>query len=139
MQVQRFDPFSVLARMDREFDELVRRGWGTGGRAGVALPSAMAGFVPPVELVRDGEDVVVRLELPGVDVERDLSIEVERGKLVISGERRDSHSEQSGVIKAEPQPVRVPISTSRGAAAPRVLEPDATPTAEQPSAGDSSA
>lgn len=187
MQVQRFDPFSVLARMDREFDELVRRGWGAGGRAGVALPSAMAGFVPPVELVRDGEDVVVRLELPGVDVERDLSIEVERGKLVISGERRDSHSEQgdeaqgarrvlvrelrygqfrrefalpegvspeqvhasydaglldvrvSGVIKGEPQPVRVPISTSRGAAAPRVLEPDATPTAEQPSAGDSSA
>ena len=27
MQVQRFDPFTVLARMDREFDELVRRGW----------------------------------------------------------------------------------------------------------------
>ena len=42
MQVQRFDPFSVLARMDREFDELVRRGWGA-GRA--AAGPAMAGFV----------------------------------------------------------------------------------------------
>ncbi len=25
MQVQRFDPFSVLSRVDREFDDLVRR------------------------------------------------------------------------------------------------------------------
>ena len=88
--VQRFDPFTVLAKMDRDFDDLVRRGWGA------ARPSAMttmSGFVPAVELVREGEDVVVRLELPGVDVERDVTIEVERGKLVISGERRDTRGE----------------------------------------------
>ncbi|HVM28765.1 MAG TPA: Hsp20/alpha crystallin family protein [Mycobacteriales bacterium] len=91
MQVQRFDPFSVLARMDREFDELVRRGWGA-GRPGAG---AMAGFVPAVDVVREGEDVVVRLELPGVDVERDVAIEVERGKLVITGERRDPHAERT--------------------------------------------
>src|SRR5687768_4037432 len=98
MQVQRFDPFSVLARMDREFDELVRRGWGA-GRAGGA--TAMAGFVPAVEVVREGEDVVVRLELPGVDVERDVTIEVERGKLVIAGERRDPHAHRSESEDAE--------------------------------------
>jgi HSP20 family protein len=93
MQVQRFDPFSVLARMDREFDELVRRGWGTGRAAGSPAGSpAMAGFVPAVEVVRQDADVVVRLELPGVDVERDVSIEVERGRLIISGERRDPHA-----------------------------------------------
>lgn len=98
MQVTRFDPFSVLARMDREFDELVRRGW-TGARE--AAP-AMAGFVPAVEVVRDGSDVIVRVELPGVDVERDVTIEVDRGKLVISGERRDERSEQSeGVLVRE--------------------------------------
>ena len=97
MQVQRFDPFTVLARMDREFDELVRRGWGGRDRA-----PAMAGFVPAVEVVRDGSDVVVRVELPGIDVERDVSIEVDRGKLVISGERRDERSDQSeGVLVRE--------------------------------------
>ncbi len=53
MQVQRFDPFTVLARMGREFDELVRRGWG-GGVPGQAA-GAMAGFVPAVELLRDGD------------------------------------------------------------------------------------
>ena len=98
MQVQRFDPFTVLARMDREFDELVRRGW-AGSREKSA---AMAGFVPAVEVAREGEDVVVRVELPGVDVERDVSIEVDRGKLVISGERRDERSEQAeGVLVRE--------------------------------------
>ena len=99
MQVQRFDPFSVLSRMDREFDDLVRRGLG-GGSRGPAR--ALTGFVPAVEVVRDGQDVVVRVELPGVDVERDVSIEVDRGKLVLSGERRDtSESQAEGVLVRE--------------------------------------
>jgi HSP20 family protein len=91
MQVQRFDPFSVLSRMDREFDDLVRRQLG-GTRE---RPRAMSGFVPAVEVVRDGSDVVVRVELPGIDVDRDVTIEVDRGKLVLSGERRDRHDEQA--------------------------------------------
>ena len=91
MQVQRFDPFSVLSRMDREFDDLVRRQLG-GTHEG---SRTMSGFVPAVEVVRDGQDVVVRVELPGIDVERDVTIEVDRGKLVLSGERRDSHEEQT--------------------------------------------
>jgi len=86
MQVQRFDPFSVLSRMDREFDDLVRRGLG-----GREATRATSGFVPAVEVVREGQDVVVRVELPGIDVQRDVSIEVDRGKLVLSGERRDEH------------------------------------------------
>ena len=98
MQVQRFDPFTVLARMDREFDELVRRGWA--GRE--KSPTTMAGFVPAVEMVRDGQDVVVRVELPGIDVERDVAIEVDKGKLVISGERRDERRDQAeGVLVRE--------------------------------------
>ena len=95
MQVQRFDPFSVLARVDREFDDLVRRSVG-GTRDASARPAA--GFVPAVEVARDGADVVVRVELPGIDVERDVSIEVDRGKLVISGERRDARTEQNDQV-----------------------------------------
>lgn len=94
MQVQRFDPFTVLARLDRDFDDLVRRGWGGTARAG-GQRSVSSGFVPAVEVRRDGRDVIVRLELPGIDVERDVSIEVDRGTLVISGERRDTQ-EASG-------------------------------------------
>lgn len=83
-----WDPFTALARMDRDFDALVRRTWGTGG-------TARAGFVPAVELRKDGEDVLVVLELPGVDVTKDVTIEVDKGKLVVSGERRDTTDQDS--------------------------------------------
>ncbi|WP_373121288.1 Hsp20/alpha crystallin family protein [Mycobacterium marinum] len=54
------------------------------------------GFNPAAEIVKDGDDAVVRLELPGVDVENDVNVEVERGELVIRGEHRDEHTQEAG-------------------------------------------
>jgi HSP20 family protein len=53
-----------------------------------------SGFRPAAEIVKDGDDAVVRLELPGVDVEKDVNVEVDKGRLVIHGERRDEHAEE---------------------------------------------
>jgi HSP20 family molecular chaperone IbpA len=53
-----------------------------------------SGFTPAAEIVKDGDDAVVRLELPGVDVEKDVNVEVENGRLVIHGEHRDEHAEE---------------------------------------------
>jgi HSP20 family protein len=50
-------------------------------------------FSPAAEIVKDGEDAVVRVELPGIDVEKDVNVEVDNGALIIHGERRDEHSE----------------------------------------------
>ena len=50
-------------------------------------------FRPAAEVVKDGDDAVVRLELPGVDVEKDVNVEVDKGRLVIHGEHRDEHTE----------------------------------------------
>ena len=44
--------------------------------------------------IKDGDDAVVRLELPGVDVAKDVNVEVDRGQLVIHGERRDERSSE---------------------------------------------
>ena len=52
------------------------------------------GFSPAAEIVKDGDDAVVRLELPGVDVEKDVNVELENGRLVIHGEHRDEHTEE---------------------------------------------
>jgi HSP20 family protein len=56
-----------------------------------------SGFNPAAEIVKDGDDAVVRLELPGVDVEHDVNVEVDlkggASRLVIHGERRDQHAE----------------------------------------------
>jgi HSP20 family protein len=52
------------------------------------------GFRPAAEIAKDGDDAVVRVELPGVDVEKDVNVEVDKGQLVIHGERRDERTEE---------------------------------------------
>lgn len=75
------DPFT-------EFDALVRH---TFGPVGIRRSE---GFIPAAEIVREGQDAIVRLELPGLDVEKDVTVELDRGRLVISGERRDERTEE---------------------------------------------
>jgi HSP20 family molecular chaperone IbpA len=53
-------------------------------------------FTPAADVRRDGDDAVVSLELAGVDVEKDVTVEVENGRLVIRGERRDEHADDTG-------------------------------------------
>ncbi|MBU6213390.1 MAG: Hsp20/alpha crystallin family protein [Actinomycetales bacterium] len=86
--LQAWDPFTVLAQLDEDFDELVRRTWGSATSGRLAF-----GYVPPVDMYVDGKDVVIRLELPGVDVDKDVEINIEDGRLTISGSRRHEISE----------------------------------------------
>ena len=51
-------------------------------------------FSPGVELHREGDDLDVSLELPGVDPEKDVKLELRNGKLIISGERRQEKNEK---------------------------------------------
>lgn len=87
MPIMRWDPFTALSRMDEEFDDLVRRTFG----------SASYQYVPPVEMATDGGDVLITLELPGVDVS-DVDIEVAEGRLTISGERHDRSEGTRGKV-----------------------------------------
>lgn len=87
MALLRWDPFTALARVDKEFDDLVGRTFGT----------ATYQFVPPVEMATEGADVVITLEVPGVTVS-DIDIEVANGKLTISGERKDTWEESRGKV-----------------------------------------
>lgn len=103
MATYRWDPYITLSRLDREFDDLIRRTWTTPRTRVVrrARPSS-AGFVPSVELVRDGSDVIVRAELPGIDIDKDVTVEVERGRLVLRGERRNEREDNDdGVLVRE--------------------------------------
>lgn len=82
------DPF-------REFDTLVRRTFGPTAFGPVSSEGERA-FVPAVESYRDGDDAVVRVELPGVDVSQDVDVEIRDRQLVISGTRRDERAEDEG-------------------------------------------
>ncbi|MHC1558406.1 Hsp20/alpha crystallin family protein [Actinomycetospora sp. C-140] len=71
------DPFAVAPALFR--------------RPGTGRPAAW--FAPTTDVVREGDDAVVRVELPGVDVAKDVTVEVDGDRLTVRGERRD---EQSG-------------------------------------------
>src|SRR5215210_8519515 len=97
MALTRWDPFTTLARLD-DFDELVRRAWVGQQRPSATAPRSQssAGFVPAIEMMTTGSDVLITLELPGVDIEQDIDIEVAERRLTISGERHETmeHQEQ---------------------------------------------
>ena len=79
------DPF-------REFDSLVRTAFG----APTTRTGQPAGFSPAVESHREGDDAVIRFELPGVDVANDVTVELKGRVLVVAGERRDEREDTEG-------------------------------------------
>lgn len=80
----RRDPFA-------EFDALVRNVFGPVAPRPAFRPS---GFVPAAEVTRDGDDAVVRVEVPGLDAAKDVAVEVDRGRLVVRGERREENKQE---------------------------------------------
>ena len=83
MLLERFDPFLS------EFDRLTQRAFGAAG--GVALP---------MDIVRRGEELVVRVDLPGVP-EDQINLTVENHVLTISAERRAAYGEGDQVLAQE--------------------------------------
>ncbi len=59
-------------------------------------------FDPAADVYRDDGDLVVELELPGIDVDNDVDIEIHDGVLVIGGRRSSERSEENeGVYLTE--------------------------------------
>ena len=83
MLLERFDP--VLA----EFDRLTQRAFGTADGVGL-----------PMDIVRRGEELVVRVDLPGVPSDK-IDLTVENHVLTISAERRASYGENDQVLAQE--------------------------------------
>jgi HSP20 family protein len=77
------DPF-------RDFDRLAQQVWGTATR-----PAAM-----PMDAWRDGEQIVVQFDLPGVDM-YSVDLDVPRNILTVRAERRRSTGENTQMIAAE--------------------------------------
>src|SRR4051794_6278965 len=76
------DPFRVF---DEQFDAVVRSTFG---------PERSSSFRPASEIVREGDDAVLRVEVPGVDVEKDIAVEVTGRQLTVKGERRDERTSE---------------------------------------------
>ncbi|HEY3610390.1 MAG TPA: Hsp20/alpha crystallin family protein [Pseudonocardiaceae bacterium] len=59
-------------------------------------------FVPAADVAKDGNDLVVTLALPGVDVDKDVDVTVTEGRLTITGRHADTNgAESNGVLSRE--------------------------------------
>ncbi len=86
-------PFGFVRRFLEDLDRL-SGGMGTG----MGLVGA---WMPQLEVVREGEDVIIRADIPGVR-EEDIIIDFEDDILTISGERRsERREEEEGFFRTE--------------------------------------
>jgi HSP20 family protein len=89
MALIRWAPFDPV---DSGFDALVRRAFGDFGSS--LLGQDAAGWTPALDARMENEELHVRLELPGIDPNSDVDIEVNNGVLSVSGERRHEEAKE---------------------------------------------
>jgi HSP20 family protein len=97
MALLRWAPFEAASE---NMDDLVRRTFGDFGSS--LLSNRSTEWSPALDAFVEGEQLHVRLELPGIDVDNDVEIEVEGGVLRVSGERRqEQKTEENGWFRTE--------------------------------------
>lgn len=98
MAIQRWDPFAGLGTVERDLDRM----W---SRMFMPMPQRRgeaAVWAPTTDVLTRGEDMVVRVELPGV-VEKDIDVQVTDDILTISGKREQETetTEKGGYLVRE--------------------------------------
>ncbi len=87
MAIQRWDPERDLVelqdRMNPMFDDALSRSVGSEG----GEPLGSTGWKPPMDLIEEPTRFVLRADLPGISA-ADVEIQVEKGTLIVRGERR---------------------------------------------------
>lgn len=104
MALVRWNPWQDLFNIEREMDALVRRMFDRSPLFPLARPEngTGQGWVPAIDVMTRGEDLVIRAELPGIDPERDVEITLEDNLLRLSGERRrEERTEGEGTFRLE--------------------------------------
>lgn len=119
VELVQWGPRRLLAEPERDLDWPVPFGPGWMGRflgwpLGWPEPEAWA---PACDVLTRGEDLVVRVELPGIDPDHDVQVTVDDGVLCITGERKRAQraeSEQAHLVEswvgAFQRSIRLPAS-----------------------------
>lgn len=99
MTIARFEPWTLMNLLQRDFDQLAsqRLGYGRSDEVG----NSVADWVPAVDIVEEKQRFVLRADLPGVAPEN-IAVNMENGVLSLSGERStESHEDIDGLKRFE--------------------------------------
>ena len=83
MAIVRWEPFRDMLASQREFDRLFREAFSPATDGELSTRT----WAPPVDIYEDGDSLVLKAELPGVNPD-DVDIRVENNTLYLKGERK---------------------------------------------------
>jgi HSP20 family protein len=81
MNLVRFEPWSLVDLVQRDFDRLAGRPYRTGNGE-----TAVADWTPAVDIIEEKDGFVFRVDVPGVRRD-DIEVSMDDGVLTIAGER----------------------------------------------------
>jgi HSP20 family protein len=85
--MQRED-WAEMASLENRIEALFRSlGWPTRHPAG--LFGGHTTYSPPTDVFERNGDLVVRIDLPGIDPDKDVNVRVEEDNLIVRGERKE--------------------------------------------------
>ena len=106
MTLVRYEPWSVVARLQRHFDQAFN------DHAGIlANGASQVAWSPSVDIHQEADKFVVRADLPGVEP-KDIDVTAENGVLTVSGERKFERNEEhkgNRALRARRRPLRAPL------------------------------
>ncbi len=87
--ITRYDPFRELVTLQDRVNSLFEGFSDVSGKEQLAAGT----FVPPVDIYEDEQNLVLKLEIPGVN-EEDLQVSLENNLLTVKGERKFEKEEK---------------------------------------------
>ena len=85
----RWDPFRELNTLQDRMNRLFRESL----REGQDEPLSTSSFAPAVDVYEDEHNVVLKIEVPGID-EKDIDVRIENNTLIVHGERNIDKEEK---------------------------------------------
>ncbi len=79
MAITRWEPFGVFTTLERDMQDLIDR---------LGVRPVTTGWRPATDVYRENGTLMVRTELPGIDPDTELEIDVENNVLHITGEKK---------------------------------------------------
>jgi HSP20 family protein len=106
------DPFGTLFEFQRALENRLSSDW-------LASTTASMGAYPPVNVFRQGEDLVAIVELPGINKE-DLNIQAKENTIRIAGRKAIDYPENVSLHRRE----RLSGAFDRTLVVPMQIDPD---------------
>lgn len=99
MSLARWDPFVEMRRMRQDLDRL----FGGGSQLGMLVPWIAEGVAPAVDVFEKGNNIMIRINLPGLKKE-EVEVTATEDSVSVSGEfRKEDDIDEAGFHRHERQ------------------------------------